>query len=277
MAVECAKLLNGEIISADSRQVYTGLDIGTGKITTDEMQGIPHHLLSVANPNDDFAVTDYKILAEAAITDVVSRNKLPILCGGTGQYINTVIDNLIVPDVPANAELREKLSEFSTHELYKKLLAVDPERAETIDSKNPRRLIRALEIAEALGTVPPKTYGEKKYEPIMIGVQISTEELRMRIHTRLLVRIEMGMIDEAKKLHETGVSYERMESLGLEYRFLARHLEGSLTKEEMIAGLLQAIIDYSKRQMTWFRKDTRIKWLTLPEILPYVQALFESR
>lgn len=276
VAVEAAKLLHGEVVSADSRQVYRGLDLGTGKITTDEMQGIPHHLLDVANPEDIFTVTDYKKLAEAAIEDIVSRGKLPILAGGTGLYIDTLVNNLEIPEVPPNPELRDKLSETSTHELFKILSELDPERAATIDKHNPRRLVRAIEIAEALGKVPPLTYESTKYDPLFIGVSLPKDILELRIKRRLRSRIERGMIQEAEQLHAKGLSWERMESLGLEYKYLALHLQGKLSAEEMETELAKAIIDYTKRQMTWFKKNPRIIWLTPPEILPYLQAHVES-
>lgn len=277
IAVEAAKRFNGEVVSADSRQVYRGLTIGTGKITTQEMDGIPHHLLDVADPQEIFAVSDYKKLAEKAIDEIVSRGKFPIICGGTGLYVDTLVLNLEIPEVPPNPELRDKLSDKNTAELFRLLEELDPDRAETIDSKNPRRLVRAIEIATALGKVPEKLYGPEKYDPIFIGIKIDPEELKIKIRDRLRSRIESGMIEEAEQLHKEGLSWERMESLGLEYKYESLLLQGKLTRDEFEKELLQAIIDYSKRQMTWFRKNPRITWLTPLEILPHLEALFESR
>ena len=155
LAVQLAKKYNGEIISADSRQVYKGLNIGTGKITKKEMSGIKHHLLDVTDPKKVFTVSQFKTLVEIAIADISSRGKLPIICGGTGFYIQAVVDNIILPEVPPNKKLREKLNKKTTTELFEILKKLDNERAKNIDAKNPRRLIRAIEIAEKLGKVPP--------------------------------------------------------------------------------------------------------------------------
>ena len=281
VAVRAAHLLNGEIVSADSRQVYKGLDIGTGKITEAEMQGVPHHLLDIADPRTVFTVSDYKSRAEEAIDDILSRDKLPILCGGTGLYINAVIDNLVIPEVPPNQELREELADKSVEELYERLLARDPRRAAAIDPKNPRRLVRALEVSSALGAVPELSYGAARYNPIIVGLQIDPKELSVRIQKRLDDRLAHGMVQEAEKLHAHGLTFDRMKSLGLEYKYLALHIEGELSHEEMRQELFRAIVAYSKRQITWFKKDPRVVWLTPPQILPYLehalQALFESR
>lgn len=277
LAVEAAKRFNGEIISADSRQVYKGLNIGTGKITREEMDGIPHHLLDVADPQSVFAVTDFKEQAEIAIDEIIARGKLPIICGGTGLYIDTLVFNLEIPEVPPNPELRDKLSDKSASELFKLLSEKDPARAESVDPQNPRRLVRALEIAEALGKVPPKIYAPEKYDPIFIGIKTDPEELKKKIADRLTLRLKQGMIEEAQRLHSEGLSFERMESLGLEYKYLALYLQGKISREDMEKELLQAIVDYSKRQMTWFRKNDRIVWLNPLEILPRLEALFAPR
>ncbi len=277
IAVRAAKLFGGEIISADSRQVYRGLDIGTGKITPEEMRGVAHHLLDVANPRETFTVSDYKKLAREATTDILHRGKLPIICGGTGLYVNTLVDNLIIPEVAPNEKLRSELATKTAEELFSKLRALDPLRAETIDRHNPRRLVRAIEIATALGSVPQKSYGVTAYEPIIVGALRDPAELKTRISSRLRARLKNGMVEEAKKLHREGLPFVRMESLGLEYNYLAEYLQKKLTREEMAKKLERAIAHYAKRQMTWFKKDRRIVWLTPPEILPYLQTLFVSR
>ena len=225
LAVEAARLFNGEVISADSRQVYRELNLGTGKITIGEMKGVLHHLLDIADPAEIFTVMDYKRLAETVIADIVQRGKLPILCGGTGLYIDTLVNNLEIPEVPPNPELRDKLSDVRTHELLKMLFTADPERAASIDKDNPRRLVRAIEITQALGKVTPLTYESPKYDPIFIGIALPKEELEIKIRERLKSRLAAGMIDEARKLHEKGLSWDRMESLGLEYKYLAQHLQ----------------------------------------------------
>ena len=256
-AVEYALKHNGEIISADSRQVYKGLDIGTGKITKEEMKGVPHHLLDVADPNDSFNVGKFKELAEKAIADISSRGKLPIICGGTGFYINSVVNNITYPDVPHNEKLREKLGNKTALELFDKLKKLDADYALSLNNSeqnNPQSLIRSIEIATALGKVPKVVENESHYEITWIKLELPLDELKHRIHTRLLKRLESGMIEEIKNLHKGGLSWERMEELGLEYRYVARFLQGSITKGKMIEQLQNEIWHYAKRQILWFKK-----------------------
>ncbi|MCC7004398.1 tRNA (adenosine(37)-N6)-dimethylallyltransferase MiaA [Candidatus Nomurabacteria bacterium] len=259
LAVKLAKKLNGEVISADSRQVYKGLNIGTGKITKKEMWGVKHHLLDVASPKKRFTVADYKKLADKVIKNVLSRGKLPIICGGTGFYIQAVVDDLILPEVEPNLTLRKQLEKKTANELHKILLKLDKNRANNIDKNNSRRLIRAIEIAKALGKVP-KITKNSKYSPIIIGIKTNPEELKKKIYKRLLARIKTGMIYEAKRLHKNGLSWKRMEELGLEYRYMARFLQKKITKQELIDQLFSEIWKYSKRQMTWFKRDRRVEW-----------------
>ncbi len=272
LAVQMAKKYNGEIISADSRQVYKGLDIGTGKITAAEMQGIPHHLLDVADPHSRFTAMDWKKLAEAAIADIVSRGKLPIICGGTGFYISALIDDLGFPDVEADTEEQKELEARTAEDLFEELKRLDPKRAATIDLKNKRRLARAILIARELGSVPEvRKPAEPKYDVIMIGIKIPGSELRERIRARLAKRLHDGMLKEAERLHAPaptgiGLSYERMEELGLEYRYMAEYLQMKMTLDDMTRALNAKIWQYSKRQMTWWKKDARIKWVTPEEL-----------
>ncbi len=264
LAVELALKHNGEVISADSRQVYKGLDIGSGKITTEEMQGIPHHLLDVADPQNKFTVVQYVDLAKKAIENIVSRGKTPIVVGGTGFYIEALIDGTVLPDVGPNEDLRAELQEKPVEELFSMLQALDPKRAATIDPKNPRRIIRAIEIAQVLGKVPEVTSEPLPYDVRFIGIQISPEKLRERIGSRLVKRMRNGMIDEARNLHKAGLSYQRMEELGLEYRYLAFLLQNKMTEQEMTEKLATEIWKYAKRQMTWFKRDPRIQWIEIP-------------
>lgn len=259
LAVTLSKQFDGEVVSADSRQVYTGLNIGTGKITEDEMDGVPHHLLSVVPADTIFTVSEYRDMASGAINGILERNKLPIVCGGTGFYIQALVDGIMLPDVPPNKELREALEPFSTNALFEKLLLLDPDFASIVDKQNPHRLIRAIEIASALGRVPA-LLRNSIYDPCFIGITTDLYTLRDRIHARLILRIEMGMVNEARQLHVSGLPYERMETLGLEYRYLARHLEGKLTLEDMTRELEGEIMHYAKRQLTWFKRDDRIHW-----------------
>jgi tRNA dimethylallyltransferase len=259
-AVEIARLHNGEVISADSRQVYTGLDIGTGKITKKEMKGVPHHLLDVMSPKKVFSVELWKQQAEKAIKNILSRGKLPVICGGTGFYIQSIVDNITLPDVPADPALRKELSLKNTDELFAMLKKLDTKRAKNIDSKNPVRLIRAIEIATALGSVPKAKKIKSDYDFIQIGLTLPAETLHERIHTRMLSRMKKGMIAEAEKLHRGGLSYRRMKALGLEYRYLALYLQKKISKKELMEQIELGNVQYARRQMQWFKRDGRIKW-----------------
>ena len=272
LAVFLAKKLGGEIVSADSRQVYKGLDIGTGKVPRDPTRstlhagrfmyrGIPHHLLDIVNPKRVFTVSQYKKLGEKALQDIWWRGKLPIICGGTGFYIQALVDGIILPEVPPNKKLRKQLEKKSVTKLFAILKKLDPRRAKEIDRKNPRRLIRAIEIAKYLGRVPLlKVQAPKNTDILQIGIDMPDKILKERIEKRLKVRIKKGMIQEAVHLHHQGVSWRRMEELGLEYRYLARYLEKKITKKQMIDELAQATWQYAKRQRTWFKRDKRIVW-----------------
>ena len=259
LAVALAQKFNGEIVSADSRQVYRGLNIGSGKITKEEMCGIPHHLIDVADPKEVFSVEKFKTLAQKAITDIVSRNKLPIICGGTGFYIHYVIDDVSIAEVAQNETLRAELSKKTTSELFSLLQTLDPDRAETIDAQNPVRLIRAIEIATALGKVPPVSTNSP-YDVLQVGIDLSDEELKNKIKTRLEKRLIGGMIEEVENLIIQGVSWERLHALGLEYRHVTNFLKKEISESEMKEKLLSEIWHYAKRQRTWFKKDKRIQW-----------------
>lgn len=252
-AVELAKKVNGEIISADSRQVYKGMDIGSGKITKAEMKRVPHYLLDVADPKRVFSVARYKKLAQKAIKDILKRGKTPIICGGTGYYINAAIFDQSIPEVKPNAKLRKELDKCSLSDLQKKLQKLDPERYESIDIHNPVRLVRAIEIATELGSVPPLTMSSP-YDIEWIYLDFPQDVLKERIHKRLMKRMKIGMVKEIERLHEQGVSWKRLESFGLEYRYIAQYLQKKLTKEEMLEKLYSEIVKFAKRQRTWFKK-----------------------
>ena len=264
LAVLVAKKSNGEVISADSRQVYKGLDLGTGKITKKEMQGVSHFLLDVANAKNKFNVSDYKKLVDKKISEIIAQSKIPIICGGTGFYIDAVVNGTIFPEVPPNIKLRKNLSNKTEKELFFILKKLDKKRAQDIKNKNEQnnkvRLIRAIEIAKKIGKVPKIKKLIPKYQFIKIGLYVPTEILKERIYTRLLARIDAGMIQEIKNLHKKGLSWKRMEELGLEYRHVALYLQKKLTKERMIQKLNSEIYKYAKRQMTWFKRDKETKW-----------------
>lgn len=261
LGVSLARAYRGEVISADSRQVYAGLDIGTGKITKKERQGVLHHLLDIASPKKQISVATYQRLARKKLDEIEARGSVPMIVGGTGLYIESVVNDVSLPEVPPNVRLRKKLEKKSTTELFVMLKKLDPKRAETIDASNPRRLVRAIEIATVLGRVPPyQNTPRMDIDPLFIGLTIPFNILRKRIASRLLIRLKGGMVAEAQRLHAEGLSWKRMETLGLEYRYLSRYLRGLLTKDEMIKKLQSEIVRYAKRQMTWFKRDKRIVW-----------------
>jgi len=262
LAVKLARQYNGEIISADSRQVYKGLDIGSGKITNKEMLGIPHHLLDVASPKRKFSVARYQKLTLKAIQKIHAKDKLPILVGGTPFYIYSVIDGYIFPEVKPNAKLRAQLDTLDTEELLRKLQELDPDRATSIEQKNRRRLIRALEIVLSTNQPVPKLKkASSLFDVLLIGIMKSPDELKERIHSRLVKRLDEGMVKEIQKLRASGVSWKRLEEFGLEYRFIAQCLQDKISYEEMI-DLIQKESEYFvRRQMVWFKKDQRIHWV----------------
>ena len=261
-AVDVAKNINGEIISADSRQVYKGMDLGTGKITKKEMKGVPHYLLDVVSPrNKTFSVSDFQKLASKKIDEIVKKGKIPIICGGTGFYIDAVINGKIFPEVPPNKNLREELSKKTAPQLFSLLKKLDVARAKNIDKNNKVRLIRAIEIAKALGKVPKINKTNSPFHVIKIGLAFPQEELKERIYIRLIKRIKKGMLREMERLHKEGVSWKKMESFGLEYRYSAFYLQGKMSKKEMIEKLFSQIWHFAKRQNTWFKRDGAIIWI----------------
>jgi tRNA dimethylallyltransferase len=318
IAVEIAKKFNGEVISADSRQVYRGMDLGSGKITKEEMQGVPHHLLDVADPKEIFDVTQFQKLGTEAIQNILSRGKVPVVCGGTGFYIDALVYQTEFTSVKPNKELRDKLEKKSLAELQEILMNKisnakfriggrndneiasqarnDDEKNNVLDSrfrkndnnkeflnsrfrkndkeiasqarndnyknidmKNPVRLIRAIEIINELGYIP-KVKKKNNYRTLFIGMTLPKEGLDKRIYKRIIDRLEKGMLDEAKTLLENGVSHERLQSLGLEYRFMSKHLLGEISKDEMIEQLYRATVQFAKRQKTWFKRNKNIHW-----------------
>ena len=271
-AIRLAKKFDGEIISADSRQIYRGMDMGTGKVegTWNEKnkalisEDIAHHAIDIVDPNEDFNVADFKKYANKKIEEILHRGKVPIICGGTGFWISAVVDDLDFPEVAPDWKLREELGKKSAEDLFAELEKIDPERTVSIDPNNKFRLIRATEICKALGSVPkPKTREQKSipYEFLQIGIKTEKEDLHSKIKKRLDERFDLGMIEEVEGLYKNNVSWERLEGFGLEYRRIAEFLQGKISEGEMKEKLYFDIVHYAKRQMTWFQKDKRIVWL----------------
>lgn len=286
-AIRLAKQVDGEIVSVDSRQVYRGMDIGTGKIPRDFTgisnsqylisksktkdifisEGVRHHLIDVASPKRNYNVTHFLRDAEKAITDIERRGKVPILCGGTAFWIEALLFGTKFPAVKPDKALRAKLGKLSVEELSAILEKQDPERAGTIDMKNKIRLIRALEIVGLLGKVPSTRdkIRETRYKNTrVIALNPKKEILHERIERRLKERLGQGMIEEVKRLREEGVSWKRLENFGLEYRWCARYLQGKVSREDMEAELLKESRHYAKRQLTYLRRLERegleIEW-----------------
>ncbi len=255
LAIRIAKKFNGEIISADSRQVYTGLDIGSGKITKKEMRGIPHYLLNVASPKKKFTVALYKKLAEEKIQEIITRGKIPIICGGTGFYIDAITKGIIFPEVPPNKKLRKILEEKSEEELFKILTKIGRNRANNIKEKNEQknkvRLIRAIEIVKAIGKVPKIKKRPLPYQFIKIGLFTQDNFLKEKIEKRVKKMFKAGLLKEIKTLKNKGISGKRLREFGFEY--------DNPTEEKVIFETFK----YAKRQMTWFKRDKDIVWFDI--------------
>ncbi len=272
LAVKLAHHFNGEIISADSRQVYTGMDIGTGKDLAEYIyQGkkIAYHLIDVVSPKKFFSLAQYQKLAFKAIDDVIARGHLPILVGGSGLYLEAVVDNYSLSNVKGSLVDREELEDLPLEILQSKIRKINPKFFKEIkvsDLKNKRRLARYLEILLTENDFSPKK-NEPRYETLVLGLNPNREEIREKIYNRLVTRLEdEGMIDEVEKLKKDGVSWQRLEGFGLEYKWIAYFLQGQVSYQEMFNKLFTAISQFSKRQMTWFRRwekqGREIIWLS---------------
>lgn len=243
--------------------------MGREKITHEEQQGISHYLLDVTSPKKHFTVVQYSRLAKNAIKKILKKGKLPILCGGTGFYIQAVVDNLSLPAVPPDWRLREKLERCDIRRLQEELKKIDRERWERMnasDRNNSRRLIRALEIVYKTGTsIPSLKRKTPPFNILMIGITVPSAVLKERIKKRLLMRLDTGMVDEAQGLYKEGVSWKRLEEFGLEYRWIAYFLQHKIAYNQMVEKLYLNIVSYARRQMTWFRKEKRINWFDITQ------------
>ena len=260
LAINLAKCLDGEIISADSRQVYRGLDLGSGKVSPEEMQGVRHHLLDVCDPGTFFTMADFQHLAYRAIDDVLSRGHVPILAGGTGLYVDAVCDGYVLSDIEPDLSYRRELEQLSTAQLYGMLQEAVPDTA--IDPQNRNRVMRALEKMHDGDTLPAQKC--PRYDVLRLGVTWDRPTLCARIDERLTRRVEQGMIEEVDGLLKSGVSPDFLYRLGLEYRLISQYLLGNFdSRDTMLEELSRAIKRFAKRQMTWFRRDARIHWLDM--------------
>jgi tRNA dimethylallyltransferase len=244
--------------------VYRGLDIGSAKVTVTEMNGVPHHLIDIVDPSIVYTGADFKRDGEIALSDIINHGKLPIVAGGTFFYLELLKGTMSSAPVPPNPTLRAILEQKTTFELFADLQAKDPRRAETIDPDNPRRLIRALEGIDAIGAVPPVTNTDLPYDWLTIGIDVTVDILNERIHQRILDRLKIGMVEEVETLHKNGLSWERLEAIGLEYRYIALYLQNKLNRGEMIEQLTHKSRQFAKRQRVWLKRDPNIIWLPFP-------------
>ncbi|GAC1359704.1 MAG: tRNA (adenosine(37)-N6)-dimethylallyltransferase MiaA [Ktedonobacteraceae bacterium] len=265
LGIELALRFHGEIVSADSRQVYRGLDIGTAKVIPAERALVPHHLLDVAEPQEVYSVAQFQHDAIAAIAAILARGHQPFLVGGSPHYIQTVVDHFAIPVVAPHPELRARLEARPLPDLLQQLEALDPQSAATIDRNNPRRVIRALEVCLVTGQPFSQQRGiaDPLYRTLLLGIDWPREILYRRIDARIDERVQQGLLQEVRALLDLGVSHERLDALGLEYRFASRLLRGELSStEEMVQRLKYASHDFTRRQLSWFRRDKRILWLS---------------
>ena len=258
LGITLAKKFNGLIISADSRQVYKGLDIGTAKVTKKEMKGVPHFLLDIVSPKSQYSAACFRKDALKIIEKYQGKKNIFVV-GGSPFYIESLISPKETFDIPPDYKLRKKLEKYSLKKLLNLLKKLDPKKAKTIDKNNPRRLIRAIEIAQAK-SIKRKTE-KMNFKTLKIGLSLPRQKLYEKIDKRVDLRFKKGMINEVRKLKKQGLTWKRLDSFGLEYRYIARYLQGKLTRDEMIQRLKYAIHDFTRRQLTWFRKDKSIHWI----------------
>jgi tRNA dimethylallyltransferase len=269
LAVSLAHELNGEIISADSRQVYKSLDIGTGKDLNEYMIGgriIPYHLIDVTDPEKEFNLFEFQSGFYKIYSDLIRRNVLPVVVGGTGLYLESIILNYHLPPAPPDQKLRKNLQTRSVEELQNILLALKANMHNKTDLENKERLIRAIEIERARESQSAESLQKPQVKAAVFGIRWERAMLRKRITARLRQRLEEGMLEEVESLHIAGLSWAKLESFGLEYRYIAKYLQGQITYQEMFEQLNTRIHQFAKRQDTWFRRMERkgiaIDWIS---------------
>ncbi len=264
LAVAAARLYDGEIISADSRQVYRGMDLGTGK-DLHEYGDVPYHLIDIIEAGGEYNLYRFQQDAYAAAKDIQQRGHLPIICGGTGMYLDAVLRGYRLVEVPEDPLLRAELAGQSDEQLRERLLGLKPQQHNQTDLLDRERLVRALEIALGEQRADRVLPSLPELDALVFGLRWERPLLRQRIARRLDERLEAGMIEEVAQLHRSGVTWEQLEFYGLEYRLIAQHLQGQLSRNEMVQKLCSAIGNFVKRQETFFRKMEKrgviIHWL----------------
>lgn len=263
LAISLARSYNGEVVSADSRQVYKEIPIGTGALSRKEMESIPHYMIGVVSITQlqQFSVATYQALARKHIDHIHAARHLPFLVGGTGLYIQAIVDNIQLPHIPPNNELRKKLELLSSEQLFEQLRAQDPSRAQTIDPFNKRRLVRALEIYQAQQKPTAPIKKDPQYATLQIGVALS-DDLHEKIQKRFYEWLDSGLIDEVQNLHtQHAIHWESIAEIGLHYKWVAEYLQNNISHEQMKQKSIQSIQQYARRQMIWFKRDKRIQWV----------------
>lgn len=260
LGIRLAKQFEGEIISADSRQVFRGLDLGSGKVTTEEMQGVPHYLIDVREPGEFFSMADFQKMSYEKIEEIRARKHLPMIVGGTGLYVDSVLDGYQLSDQEPDLAYRAELEKLTTPALYAKLVTLVPDV--NVEKNNRNRVMRMLErIHDGDDAVPSK---QARYDSLRLGVSWERDVLAKRIDERIRMRLEQGMIEEVQGLLDSGVSRDFLLGLGLEYRYITQYLIGEIPDQnDMLAQLAHAIKKFAKRQMTWFRRNPDIIWLDM--------------
>lgn len=270
LSIKLAQMMNGEIISADSMQIYKYMNIGSAKVTKDEMQGVQHHLIDCIYPDEDFTVANYKNEASSLISNINKEGKLPILAGGTGLYINSIVYDLQFTEVPPSQSIRSQLELLSNEDLHKELKKIDNISADKLNVNDRKRVIRALEIYKSTG----KTMSEynknfrienQDYNLVMIGLNMDRARLYDRINRRVDIMINSGLIDEVKGLLEMGYNKNLVSMQGIGYKEIVMYLEGEMSLDDSISLIKQKSRNYAKRQLTWFKRDERIKWMNLDD------------
>lgn len=267
-AIELAKKIDSEIISADSRLVYKGFDIGTAKPTKTEQNGVPHHMIDIVEPEFEYSAGLYKTEAAKIIKEILSRGKTPIIAGGTGLYIDILLKNYTLPQIEANHELRSELKKLSKEDLYEQLLKLDPQAGDIININDGKKIIRAIEIIKTSGKSLKEARGiaDEEYDIEWIGRNFDRETLYARINKRVDIMVESGLIDETQKLlSKHGRTPNLVNTIG--YREIIGYLDNKYSLEEALELLKKNTRNYAKRQLTWFRKNENITWNIYPEIL----------
>lgn len=260
LAIKLAKKFNGEIVSADSRQIYKELGVGSSKITPKETQGIKHYLIDIISLKEDFSAQQFKKLAIKAIKEIIKNGKIPLLVGGTGFYVQAVVDNLIFPKIEPNNDLRKNLATYPSFLLFKILQILNPQRAKQIDPNNERRLIRAIEISQ-INPQAKLHKGKPLFQTLILGIYQDRKELNELIEKRFDIWLKQGFLDEVKSLMEN-YGEKELKEIGLHYYWAYLYLMGFVDYETFINKSLISLKNYAKRQMTWFKRDKRIIWIT---------------